>query len=141
MPGAPELNRRVVRGGSWNNTPNNVRSANRNNNDPDNRNNNIGFRVLCAPTLLCFHNCQIGSTTVYPAQWKHINGAGASGLHGCGFICQASIKTGHPLTTGRDALFYFLWPVSTNHPVGWAFFSCPPKTRKNIHTIQIDIQI
>jgi len=40
------LRRRVVRGGSWNNNRNNVRCAYRNNNDPDNRNNNIGFRVL-----------------------------------------------------------------------------------------------
>ncbi|MBF0143042.1 MAG: SUMF1/EgtB/PvdO family nonheme iron enzyme [Magnetococcales bacterium] len=36
---------RVNRGGSWNNNPANVRSANRNNNDPGNRNNNIGFRL------------------------------------------------------------------------------------------------
>ena len=39
---------RVNRGGSWNNNARNCRSANRNNNDPDNRNNNLGFRVaLC----------------------------------------------------------------------------------------------
>jgi len=37
--------RRVVRGGSWNNTPDNLRSANRNRNTPDNRNNNLGFRL------------------------------------------------------------------------------------------------
>jgi hypothetical protein len=37
---------RVLRGGSWNNTPQNSRVANRNNNTPDNRNNNIGFRVV-----------------------------------------------------------------------------------------------
>ncbi|MFN5908866.1 MAG: SUMF1/EgtB/PvdO family nonheme iron enzyme [Planctomyces sp.] len=36
---------RVVRGGCWNNEPNNVRAGYRNNYDPDNRNNNIGFRV------------------------------------------------------------------------------------------------
>ncbi len=36
---------RVVRGGSWNNEPRNVRSANRNRNDATNRNNNVGFRV------------------------------------------------------------------------------------------------
>ncbi|MBF0311736.1 MAG: SUMF1/EgtB/PvdO family nonheme iron enzyme, partial [Magnetococcales bacterium] len=36
---------RVNRGGSWNNNPANVRSANRNNNSPDNRNNNLGFRL------------------------------------------------------------------------------------------------
>ena len=37
--------RRVVRGGSWNNNPENLRSANRNRNTTDNRNSNIGFRV------------------------------------------------------------------------------------------------
>jgi formylglycine-generating enzyme required for sulfatase activity len=42
----------VVRGGSWNNNPNNARSATRNNNDPDNRNNNIGFRVLCSSHIM-----------------------------------------------------------------------------------------
>jgi len=35
----------VILGGSWNNNANNCRVANRNNN-PDNRNNNIGFRVV-----------------------------------------------------------------------------------------------
>jgi formylglycine-generating enzyme required for sulfatase activity len=37
-----------LRGGSWNNNGNNCRSANRNNNNPDARNNNIGFRVVVA---------------------------------------------------------------------------------------------
>ncbi|MCX6916319.1 MAG: reverse transcriptase domain-containing protein [Verrucomicrobia bacterium] len=37
---------RVLRGGSWNNDPTNLRSAYRNNNTPDNRNNNIGFRCV-----------------------------------------------------------------------------------------------
>ena len=36
---------RVIRGGSWNNNAANCRSANRNRNTPDNRNNNVGFRV------------------------------------------------------------------------------------------------
>ncbi|NIA30884.1 MAG: SUMF1/EgtB/PvdO family nonheme iron enzyme [Actinobacteria bacterium] len=36
----------VVRGGSWNNNNEaNFRCANRNRDNPDNRNNNIGFRV------------------------------------------------------------------------------------------------
>jgi hypothetical protein len=39
----------VLRGGSWNNNWNNVRAANRNNNNPDNRNNNIGFRCAGSP--------------------------------------------------------------------------------------------
>jgi hypothetical protein len=38
---------RVLRGGSWNNNQDNVRSASRNNNHPANRNNNNGFRVVC----------------------------------------------------------------------------------------------
>ncbi|MBI4517575.1 MAG: SUMF1/EgtB/PvdO family nonheme iron enzyme [Deltaproteobacteria bacterium] len=43
---------RVVRGGSWNNdNPDNFRCANRNNNHPDNRNDNNGFRV--ASTVPC----------------------------------------------------------------------------------------
>jgi hypothetical protein len=40
--------RRVVRGGSWNNTQGNARLGYRNHNDPDNRNNNLGFRVCRA---------------------------------------------------------------------------------------------
>jgi hypothetical protein len=39
---------RVNRGGSWNNEPRNCRSANRNRNEPDNRRNNLGFRVAGA---------------------------------------------------------------------------------------------
>jgi Sulfatase-modifying factor enzyme 1 len=36
---------RVMRGGAFDYNPNNLRGTNRNNNDPDNENNNIGFRV------------------------------------------------------------------------------------------------
>jgi|GEM_PF-3039728 len=39
-------NFRVLRGGSWNNNPSNLRSAYRNHSTPDNRNNNIGFRCV-----------------------------------------------------------------------------------------------
>ena len=35
----------MLRGGSWNNNPQNCRVANRNNNTPGNRNNNVGFRL------------------------------------------------------------------------------------------------
>jgi hypothetical protein len=46
----------VLRGGSWNNDSNNLRSSNRNNNTPGNTNNNNGFRVAstqgCAGRLL-----------------------------------------------------------------------------------------
>ena len=36
----------VLRGGSFDNNQNNVRCAYRNNNEPDNRNNNNGFRIV-----------------------------------------------------------------------------------------------
>jgi hypothetical protein len=36
----------VLRGGSWNNNQNNARCAYRNRNEPDNWNNNVGFRVV-----------------------------------------------------------------------------------------------
>jgi len=40
---------RVLRGGSWNNKPQNVRSAKRNRNETANRNNNNGFRLARTP--------------------------------------------------------------------------------------------
>jgi formylglycine-generating enzyme required for sulfatase activity len=43
--GGGDCGRRVLRGGSWFYTPEYLRSANRNRNDADNRNNNIGFRL------------------------------------------------------------------------------------------------
>jgi len=36
----------VIRGGDWNNNAQNCRSANRNNDDADNRNNDLGFRLV-----------------------------------------------------------------------------------------------
>ena len=47
-PGRPHSTR-VLRGGSWNNKPENVRSANRNRNTTEDRNNNNGFRVASTP--------------------------------------------------------------------------------------------
>ncbi len=42
-----------MRGGSWNNNPRNVRCGNRNRNESDNRNNNIGFRLaVSSPNAL-----------------------------------------------------------------------------------------
>ena len=43
--GAPSGSYRVNRGGSWNSNAQNERAANRNGNSPDNRNNNLGFRL------------------------------------------------------------------------------------------------
>jgi hypothetical protein len=42
---------RVLRGGSWNNNQRNARCAYRNSNNPDNRNNNIGFRVAASHNI------------------------------------------------------------------------------------------
>lgn len=44
--GAGPQHCRVLRGGAFNNNARNVRCAYRNHNNPDNRNNNIGFRVV-----------------------------------------------------------------------------------------------
>ena len=41
-----------MRGGSWNNNQDNARAAYRNNNTPDNRNNNLGFRVVCSSHIV-----------------------------------------------------------------------------------------
>lgn len=41
----PGNSNRVNRGGSWNNDARNCSASNRDNNNPDNRNNNLGFRL------------------------------------------------------------------------------------------------
>ena len=41
---------RVLRGGSWNNKPQNARASNRNRNEPANRNNNNGLRLASMPS-------------------------------------------------------------------------------------------
>jgi len=41
----------VYRGGSWNNSAENCRPANRNNWNPGNRNNNLGFRLAASSQL------------------------------------------------------------------------------------------
>jgi hypothetical protein len=55
MPASPvgqHVDRRVLIGGSWNNTSDNCRAAKRNK-SPNNRNNNIGVHVLRPTPLLC----------------------------------------------------------------------------------------
>ena len=41
---------RALRGGAWNNPADNCRAARRNGNPPENRNNNVGFRLACQLT-------------------------------------------------------------------------------------------
>jgi hypothetical protein len=57
--GAGSKHLRVVRGGAFNNTSRNVRCAYRNRNNPDNRNDNIGFRVVLS-TLFDCRKCRAG---------------------------------------------------------------------------------
>ena len=45
----PGADKRVNRGGSWNNNADNCTVANRNRNSPDNRNNNLGLRLSSSP--------------------------------------------------------------------------------------------
>ena len=43
--GADSGSNRVKRGGNWDNNARNCRASNRNNTTPNNRNNNLGFRL------------------------------------------------------------------------------------------------
>jgi hypothetical protein len=67
--GKREANR-VIRGGSWNNNAQNCRSAIRNNNEPDNRNNNLGFRLSSSqqrPDAVCLRiHCPCYALTIAP---------------------------------------------------------------------------
>ena len=59
------------RGGSWNNNPQNLRSANRNRNTPTNRNNNLGFRVASTPHP---RPARAGAITVAPGAHERRSG-------------------------------------------------------------------
>ena len=50
----------MLRGGSFYNEPDNCRSAYRNDNHPDNRNNNIGFRVVLVVRAPSSRNRRMG---------------------------------------------------------------------------------
>jgi len=66
---------RVLRGGSFNNNATNVRCANRNRNNPDNRNNNVGFRVVL-PHGFLLEELAKGLTIRSPAQECRVYWAG-----------------------------------------------------------------
>ena len=51
---------RVLRGGAYNNEDRNLRCARRNRNNPNNRNNNVGFRVVvCALSHASLEDTQV----------------------------------------------------------------------------------
>ncbi|MES9881948.1 MAG: SUMF1/EgtB/PvdO family nonheme iron enzyme [Sedimenticola sp.] len=66
--------KRVLRGGSWINNGRNLRSANRNGNEPDERNHNIGLRLAGAlgiggsinQRLVPFRRSMIGGRSLGP---------------------------------------------------------------------------
>jgi hypothetical protein len=60
--GLPGGVRRVLRGGSFNNDPHNLRCAYRNDNHPANRNNNIGLRLCCVASHTSSFSLRRGTT-------------------------------------------------------------------------------
>jgi len=84
---------RVNRGGSWNNDARNCRSANRNNDTPENRNNNLGFRVASSS----LESERIHRTGQSPVPGQHVGESlrdsqprlGETGLRGPGRIRSA----------------------------------------------------
>jgi len=94
-----QLEARALRGGSWNNTTDNLRGVARNNNDPDNRNNNIGFRVVR------FQSCPIIDRAQCPILMPSLHGAPdwCSGMT-CGsspVVVSAMRRAGSNTQTGR----------------------------------------
>jgi hypothetical protein len=99
----------VVRGGSWNNNQHNARASVRNDNHPDNRNNNIGFRVVCvshieggfgfaAAAVASRHasadrKCQ--ATTVARPRTRPLDGAGWSCLYGTRHCSRCGARRAH----------------------------------------------
>ena len=77
--GRPVIESRVVRGGAWNNNQDNARADYRNHNDPDNRNNNIGFRVVVSSHihLRPFGYRHVPPITVGGMRWR------VAGWRGC----------------------------------------------------------
>jgi hypothetical protein len=70
----------VVRGGSFNNNDHNARAANRNDNDPDNRNNNIGFRVVVS-TFFFAPEAPAGTVACRPR--RRMAGSAPGRVHTC----------------------------------------------------------
>ena len=68
-----------MRGGSWNNKPARVRSANRNRNNPTHRNNNQGFRLVSPPAIQSrrVHECGGGEARVIMSPLPGLAGTGA----------------------------------------------------------------
>ncbi len=83
----------MLRGGSWNNNQENARAEYRNNNHPQNRNNNIGFRVVSLSTsTFALHDAGMSrQLRLEGCGGESLDGAGTSSLH-VGFWRQAYTK-------------------------------------------------
>ncbi len=66
--------KRVMRGGSWNNSAQNVRAAYRNANEPGNRNDNLGFRCLSSQGRWMTPSEQTGFLSARCVGWQKENG-------------------------------------------------------------------
>ena len=87
----------MLRGGSWINNPDNAQCAIRNNNEPHNRNNNVGFRLSCESHAVPVLQMPTGRAHYgrRGGAGRRHNGAGASGL--CrGFLAARQIASAAP---------------------------------------------
>jgi hypothetical protein len=79
----------VLRGGAWNNQPHNVACAIRNHNEPDDRNNNIGFRVAKTPCGKANGKRQTLARPVFPEYFV----VAPSGVHSLSYFAVAKIAS------------------------------------------------
>ncbi|MCK6561509.1 SUMF1/EgtB/PvdO family nonheme iron enzyme [candidate division KSB1 bacterium] len=83
----------MLRGGAWNNQPDNAACAYRNNNEPDIRNNNIGFR--CAKTPGARGKLQVARSLKNPDSFSQnltAHGLAERGVMGVHSACPASCR-------------------------------------------------
>jgi len=85
----------VKRGGSWNNNGNNCRSANRNNNNPLNTNNTVGFHLYSSlrRQIMGVHGCPRGG----PVMTRLVSCSGMAGQIADGPGGLAGVAEGPPV--------------------------------------------